>query len=146
MKFEIKKVVRALALAEYAEEYKDQTISVWVNPSVDTLRERDRLIGEYGTRLAEIRPLEAEPAEGAEKKRPVDPDLPKKVDVFMEWKASVFDEFFHQWFAALWSHGPETWTADECRDLGLKDPALYQWLKDRSMRMIEEHRAREKKA
>jgi hypothetical protein len=79
MKFEIAKIVRPVELADYAEEYGDRVIMVWVNPPVRLLEEHDQVVN----RVREVvsaalkgptpRPSQLPDGEGEEKNPPYPP-------------------------------------------------------------------------
>lgn len=129
MKIPIKKVVRDLDLGEYAEEYKGLTVKVWVNPDRGTIAERDELQQEFERQAQEMRNNQA------------------LAEPFLKWTAETYAPAILDWYARLWSQGePDThWTVDEMKELDGQDPALFDWMKRRSVQMVIQHRTREKK-
>lgn len=120
MKITVPKIVQGLRVREYAEEFGDLTIYVWVNPPRSLLEEM-------------FEKMERKPEE-------TDEDYAVKAGRVIEI------------FAELWSQcsDPEThWTKDELVQLGMEtmetDPALWPWLRNRTLEMISEHRRLEKK-
>jgi hypothetical protein len=130
MEFDIKKIIRDLPLEEYAEEYKGSTLKIWVNPDRGFIGRRDELQTEFDSRLRETKTNNA------------------LAEPFMTWVAEIYTPSVMDWYARLWSQGErEThWTVEELQALDERDPALFDWLKRRSVQMIVEHRTREKKA
>lgn len=131
MKIEIKKVTQDLDLGDYAEEYKGQglALKVWVNPDRGTIAERDDIQAEFDRQLQETKTNNA------------------LVEPFLKWVVEIYTPAVMDWYARLWSQGErEThWTVEELQALDERDPALFDWLKRRSVQMIVEHRTREKK-
>lgn len=130
MKFEVPKIVRTLGLAEYAPEFGEAALQVWVNPPLSLLKRYDALMGEIG--------------------RVVVGDLKDAED-----REAILRQLGDErmaWFAELWSQGDgEThWTVEEVRALVDEttetDPGLFQWMTAQSFRMIKEHRDNAKKA
>lgn len=145
MKLNITKVIQALDLGEYAEAMQGQVVQVWLNPDRATLRRRELLIEEYNRRLEALK----NPPQVTEKNRvKVAERFKTTLDEFNEFALGDFLKGIHEWFASLWSQHTDAgthWTTDELVELNEADPALYQWMKDRSLKMMEAHRSREKK-
>ena len=135
-RLDIPKILKQLELAQYAPEFGDAVIQVWVNPPRDMLRQ-------YGELLGEMKRLQAVIGIGDE----LNPDL---VGQHAEALRSVHDHL-KAWFASVWSQGPdETHWSEE--DIGAllehsneTDPGLWSWLVEQTMRLIGEHRKRQKK-
>lgn len=131
MKYLIPKIVRPLDLAEYAPELKGHTVVVWVNPDRAFVTQRDELIEQYNLKLDALK------------------DNPEGIEEFKAYTFETFLPGIFGWFAKLWSQGAEDdthWTVEEIRELEDADPALAEFMKRRSMQMIQEHRAKEKKS
>lgn len=147
MKIQIQKIVRPLDLGEYAHELKGQVVQVWINPDRITSRGRELLVEEYNRRLGALNksPELLEKIKASEDRQK---ELQQEIESFNTWAMGDFINGIHQWFADLWSQGADKesqWIAAELVELNEKEPALYGWMKNQSMQMIEDHRNREKK-
>ena len=153
MKFDVPKINRAIKLSEYAPEFGEAEILVWVNPPVRLMNEHDAAVREVVEitrgmiREAGKMPLTSPPApplrngEGSGK---IEGE---------EWKArleKVAGELARI-FSELWSQGPEDtrWTVEEIRELVKgtteTDPGLWPWLRNRTIQTIQDYRAGIKK-
>ena len=135
MKLLVKKIVRPLELAQYASELSGQTVQVWLNPTREMLKDRDQIFMDFAERQDAVeKAAEAERAE-----------LLKQ---FTDFMTNEFIDRNDEWFARLWSQHDDTsthWTVAELKALNDQDPALYKWMKERSMSMFQEFRSAEKK-
>lgn len=141
MKIQINKVVRPFDLGEYAKELAGQTVDVWVNPTRNILGKLDDLELRSSAELGKVR--NALPKEGEDRT-----NYQKALEHLEKWTKDEYAPRQREWYAALWSHGDDKerhWTADELKDLDDTDPALYQFMRTRTLEMIREHREREKK-
>jgi hypothetical protein len=130
MKIEIKKIIRPLDLGGYASEYQGQAVQVWVNPTLAVLDERDEIVQPYAAWVDMLK------------------DNPTRVGDFDAYVTEQFAPQINGWFARLWSQAEDIashWTVDEITIMQAHDPALLEWLKRHSMRLIAEHRSAEKK-
>lgn len=148
MKFQIPAIVKPIALCEYAPEYGERKIYVWVNPPKrlmdahdDVVRDIDQVRGKIRRKLAEL-VLEAEsappaPVDGGEES-PLRPTATSPIsengngggNAVPDLKALLADETAEMErtadrlvdvFAELWSAGGEPhFTADEVRELVLE--------------------------
>lgn len=156
-KIEVQKVVRKLRLGDYAPEYEDEGIGVWVNP---TRAERDawveirlelaecqdelgKLMDEGGRRKDEGGEEEKEGAMGTSRGEEV---------VAYGRRVEAANEAVWGWFARMWSQGKDAaghWTMEEVQELAAKlmedDPAMWTWLMRRTHEMQAEYRAGAKK-
>ena len=144
MKIEIKPLVRPVYLREYAEEYGDEAIWVWVNPPRLLRLEHWDIVKDFQAvvddRTALIEALE----EGAEP----DADAVASLDQQIE----ELSRRLYGWFAKLWSKHDDAdthWTAGDvegmveaCLD---SDPRLWDWVQDRHWELVREHREGVKK-
>lgn len=130
MQIQIKKLIRPLDLAGYASEMQGQAVQVWVNPTREVIQKRVALDDELAQRLKDSTTAETSAA-------------------LLEWTKATYEPGMREWFAQVWSQheNREThWTADELAQLDTIEPALVLWLNARTMQMIREHRATEKKS
>lgn len=150
MKLNLTRVTEPLDLGDYAEAYRGQVVQVWVNPDLATIRRRDLLIEKYNRMLNDMLEL-AKKTEGADEKarKKMAEKAREQIESFNAFALGEFTEGINKWFADLWSQGadPAThWTVEELVALNEQDPALYQWMKNRSVEMIGRHKDREKKS
>jgi len=155
MKIEIKRLVRPVFLRDYAEEYGDETIWVWVNPPRQLRLEHADIVqdfqvvvdarAELGAELEKA--IEQAKEEGTEVPE-ADPDTIARIDQ----QLNDLSDRLYAWFAELWSqHSDEEthWTGEEvvgmveaCLDA---DPQLWDWIQDEMWRLVREHREGVKK-
>jgi hypothetical protein len=145
MKIEIRKIVQPLQLSDYAPEYDDARLMVWVNPPKGLLETRTEL---------------AERANGLKRElqnalKLSEAETPMVVKDAVKGIAEELAGIGHEmvtWLATIWSQGePETqFSAEELQEFILEaeesDPAFYVWLVDQTLLMIYSHRARQKKS
>ena len=122
-----KPVLQALALKGYHPDY-DQVIMVCINPQPEILQECGDVLQEYSLRIAEL-----------QKQKPgACPD--QKLTELTSWLEKQVEPKINQWFARLWSYGSETFTADDLAGIHHVDPHLLNWLKRRTLEMINSQR------
>ncbi|HAM41549.1 MAG TPA: hypothetical protein DCP69_09490 [Candidatus Omnitrophica bacterium] len=142
MPIEIRKVVRPLKLSEFAQEYGDQVIEVWVNPPRAKRAEYARAAFLTRTGVARLdAPVTEETPELDEETRT------KIVAQIAEGNEGVF-----AYFGELWSQGPDVskhLTSAQVKDFAVRcmeeDQALWSFMVNRTLALIEEHRVGEKK-
>ena len=141
MKFEIKPLVRPINLSEYAEEYGDQAIWVWVNIPRALRVAHAEIVRDFEVVTNERKALAEDPDDVTE----------EAVDEHAE-KLDELSTRLYGWFAEVWSkhEDPEThWTAedvDELVDVCLdSDPRMWSWIQDEHWRLVTEHREGVKK-
>lgn len=151
-KFDVLKIVRTIRLAEYAEEYGEAVIHVWVNPPRPMLAAHDALVLESGMLRKGLEPLaegarsKERPAEESAPSKPSDDEIKKAVGRLLEISTEHL-----AWFATIWSQGPEGthWTAQEVGELvdayAETDPRFFEWVSERTVALIREHRTGQKK-
>ncbi len=142
MDIAIRRVTRPLWLREFAEEYDDIKLDVWVNPTRGMLTDYGDIqkasVGAV-VRLKELAELVG-----------TDPD-----NVTDKEKASVaalMDDANNRtfaWYADVWSQGNEEITPDEVREFSIRcqedDPALWEFILNKTWELINDHRDRSKK-
>jgi len=156
-KFEYKAVIEPLRLGEYHPDYGQESIEVCVNPRPEFMDERSKLLNEYTERYAKTNDLmkERENLQTKQVKRPAKTE--KRIDElndlieqsaadFLEWNDKEFVPQANAWFARLWSFGEDEWSVEDTQQIQEQDPAMLNWLKKRSMEMIEAHKEGAKKA
>jgi len=140
MKIEIPKITRALKLSEYAPEFGEAEIVVWVNPP-------KRMVLEYVSLVNASDEIKKALAEAVKEAKQVDQaDQERKLAEMAQTGERIID-----WYAELWSQGAEDtrWSVEDIKQLleGTQDtdPGLWSWLTFKSQLMIRTHRGRAKK-
>ena len=139
MRFQVPKIVRPLALTDYAPEMvkpgtaEPLLVWVWVNPPVALLDAYDEAL-ERGRELA----ARLDKAAGDDEIRALAQEL------------SANGRRFAEWFAEIWSQGKDEgthWTAQDVLDMGSNetDPGLHSWLSARTRELIRAHREGQQK-
>ena len=128
-------ILQGLDLSEYHESLKGETLQVWVNPPLTIREEHAQVFFEWN--LAEV-----ETGKGVENKLP-----DEKLAAFKALR-DKYEARINEWFCRIWSQGPEDsrMPLEELTVLNASDPAFVEWLKRRTMTLIEEHRREQKKA
>lgn len=134
MRFDIPKIIKAVSLGGYAPELEAVVVSVWVNPPRNLL---DGYI-QLTERTRQIQTALDGVAADTEQTKTLIDELNKI--------ALGFSEFY----SALWSQGGDPashWTVDDVKQLATldTDPALYQYLTERTWAAIHEHRSAHRK-
>ncbi len=136
----IPKILRPLALKDYAPEFGEAVIQIWANPPRDLWLKHNPLVQE--ARSLQKRLLE-----------PEDPDAikdPEEAKAAAERLVELGREV-QAWYSEIWSQGPEAtrWTPAEIEELvsGTQDtdPKLWMWLSGRTLELIAQHRYEAKK-
>ena len=173
MKISIPKVVRPIRLSDYAPEFGEQVIGMWVNPS----REKRLEFNAAVERGREARALfaalvadddaiarhtkdstEAEKDHQREFSRLVLDDLENIKELDEDERAEqladamkrikAHGEEVHAWYAEMWSQGEDKWTTEEVSELvevAVKDdPKLWDFIQESSLDAMSEYRTRKK--
>ena len=134
MKISIPRVTRPVALSEYAPEYGDQTIQMWVNPP----RENRLAFAAISDKFA---PVQDQLQQAIEQE-----DSDRVGELAKEIEALGLE--IYAWYAEMWSQGGDTWTAEDVKELAETaldaDPGLWSFLQDRSLEVMGEYRRRKK--
>ncbi len=174
MKIKIPKVVRPIRLSDYAPEFGDQEIGMWVNPSRDkrlefvgiTERARDtRAL--MAALVADERSIEQLTKDSQEAKKEHERQFAHNVLAIIEAVKDLDDDEraerlaeavgcikeqgveIHAWYAEMWSQGDgEKWTGEEVKELAEAaintDPGLWDFLQESSLDAMSEYRTRKK--
>lgn len=134
---EWKPVIQPLDLGEYNPALAGQVMPVCVNPPQEVMNERAKLMGEYLDGYAEYSKLV--------KTKDAPSDALEKIQAFDEWSKNTFSPAVDGWYARLFSHGEDAYTADDIAEFARVDAHFYNWLLRRAIEMIEEHRTGRKK-
>jgi len=135
MRFEIPRMLRPLQLSDYAVEFGDAVIQVWVNPPGEKRRTYGEIVGLM---------------DGIKSKIPADTPSSEQVEQLVEELRGLQIRLI-AWFSEIWSQGPQEtrWSEEDIRfllDYSMDtDPKLWAWLVENTMRLIGEHRSRQKK-
>ena len=150
MKIEIKPLVRPIRLREYAEEYGDEAIWVWVNPPRRLRQEHQRIAEDFQAvmdeRAALLKDLEQVAATAEETGvAPSEPD--PDVVASLDQQITELSRRLYGVIAELWSQHDDAelhWTADDIEEMveacSDADPPLWNWMQDELWRLILEHR------
>lgn len=155
MKIDIPKIVLTVDLGEYATELAGKLLYVWVNQPKEKLREYDDLVTDLQEKsLAEAQkilvdgkePTAVEPTPNIIGK--VFDQLRTMMLKKREKKGDGIDAKLLQWYAEMWSQGPEEsrWTASELQALEEQDPSFLSWAIARSWNKRNEHIQLKKKS
>jgi hypothetical protein len=135
--------VQPLTLGDYADEMKDMTLFVWVNPPRALRTARAEMLAELS---GMIRAVSSE----AKAKAPAGKGLLAgalayfKKDAQPKGYAQVQMKL-HGWLAEILSQGEEQYTAQEIAEMADADIVLYEWILRRVIEMMEQFRAEKKK-
>lgn len=136
MEIRIPKIVRPLALADYADEYGAAAMDVWLNPPTSLYEQIDATMRATDDLVAELRKV-------------AETDKARADEIRDEINASSAK--VNGWLSDIWSQGePEThMSVDDIKKLADEtkenDPALFRWLVAQTWLMILKHRAGLKK-
>ena len=134
MKISIPRVTRPIALSDYAPEYGDQEIQMWVNPP------RERRLA-FATISDKFGPLQGQLQEAIAAE-----DSERVGELAAEIEALGLE--IYAWYAGMWSQGKDKWTAEDVKELAETaldaDPGLWSFLQDRSLEVMGEYRRRKK--
>jgi len=144
MKIELRRITRPVRLGDYAEEYGEEVVQVWVNPS----RAKRLELQAIGEASAQARDRLAELANGVDGEA-----SDEQRQAVVDEVTAINEEFdaltdsLAAWYADIWSQHPneEThWAAEDVSELVAacleNDPAFWSWLQGETMRLIREHR------
>ena len=131
MKITIPKVTRPIALSDYAPEFGEQVIEMWVNPPREKRLAFAGIMDRYRDTLARI-----EQAEDSD-------DLADLTQQIVDQAGEL-----HAWYAEMWSQGEDEWTAEQVKELAEAaldtDPGLWDFVQERSLDLMQEYRRRKK--
>ena len=123
-KFPMPKIIRPLKLADYAPEYGDASIQIWVNPPKEVRDRRFDLLGEFVRKDTDFKAAKKTKAE-----------IETQATWQKDWKAR-----WTGWLAHLWSQSPDPaqhWTQAEIEEMDATDPALVRWLIQQTLEMVD---------
>ena len=136
MKIKIAKIIRPLNLADYAEEYGDAAVDVWLNPPSEVTDEISRAIREISAAYDLLKDLRSGDAKADELRATIEAQSEKMAGLF----------------SRIWSQGKDPNNHISLEDIkslveegSQNGDPLYAWMKNESWRMVLEHRAGIKK-
>ena len=133
MKINIPRVVRPVALSEYAPEFGDQAIQMWVNPPRKVRLEFADIMDRYREVLSMIEEAESD-----------DPNLENLAEGIV-----IIAGELHGWYAQMWSQGEDEWAAEDVKafiEAALDtDPGLWDFVQEGCLDAMAAYR-RQKKA
>jgi hypothetical protein len=145
MRIEIEKVLQNLPLAEYAPEYGEKHLVVWVNPSRKVLQERIAQAERGQALRSELDELHTSAGQ-----KPAEQALARARTVVEE--LSVIGRDSLAWMSEILSQGAEdtrmsaeelTAFVADCEEL---DPGFWPWISKMVWQMISDYRLQKKKA
>lgn len=151
MKIEVKKIVRPIPLREYAEEFGDEAIWVWVNPPRQVRLDYWQIAEEFSAFVSErLTLIEALADEAGEDKTLDELDVPQETRERLEAldaKLESMSRRIYAWFAEMWSQSQdeaEHWTAAQVEEIATAfmetDPRFWGWIQEQHWRLLSEHR------
>jgi len=147
--FEIPKCFKSIRLADYAPEYKDQHIDVWVNPPSSILLERDAVIEQINIENEAIEAISREIAK-IQNQEEIKAAF-KKNGAHLQEIGQKIQELYRSiwpWYAKiLFIDGSQINEKDLLEIFETStdtDPKFTAWLTSRAMELIIEHRQQRK--
>ena len=132
MKINIPKVVRPIRLSDYAPEFGEQAIQMWVNPPRELRLRYFDITEDYKA----VRDQLEQSEEGD--------DLTPLVERVVELANGIY-----AWYAEMWSQGGGEWTMEDVQEFAQAamdtDPALWDFVQESSLDVLQAYR-RQKKA
>ena len=131
MKINIPRVVRPVQLSDYAPEFGEQAIGMWVNPPRAKRLEFAGITERFKGVQDQI--------EGCD-------DGDELEGLFDQIKALGLE--MYAWYAEMWSQGDDEWTAEGVQELAEAaldtDPGLWDFVQESSLDAMQEYRRRKK--
>ena len=134
MEFKIPKIMKKIEFKEYSLEFGDTTFEVWVNPPRVLLTEQAAIVDEMRKIVAEV---DARVKKGDMKE---DPALKERLE--------ALNTAMEAWYGSILTQNGEPLTAEDihtlvtqCMDI---DPRFWDWLRDKALSAIAEHREAQK--
>lgn len=136
----IPKITKAINFSEYAPEFGEAHVEVWVNPPKSLLNEQSQIVLAVSDLVREINKL------NAKKPIPTDDDI-KKVDELRK-KLETLNEQLTEWYAKVISQDGQPISIEDLSklfDAAIEsDPRFLDFLRDRTLGAILEHREQRK--
>lgn len=134
MQFDFPKIVRPIHLKEYAPEFGDAVVEVWVNPSRGERFNVFEMAKKHQELIRKMLEIHKD-----------DPGIKKMQDEELAVRTEIY-----AWFANIWSQGKDPsnhWTVEEVEELHKSDtdPTFYAWLTSTTQAMINDWRMSLKK-
>ena len=141
----VKKVIRPLDLGDFQPEYKGTVIEVWVNPPVSVKFALPDLLREWQGAIAK-RVLLEKPLTEEEKKQGITAEERTAQIDFAKDAETVAKRALYEWFSQVWQDSPIEDVMEMVDRLEIEDPALLMFMRDRTVRMVNEYYVARKKA
>ncbi len=147
MKLIIPKIVEKLNLSDYAKEFGDQTMDVWVNPDKEVGEMHDRNIERTNLIINKLIELKAERQSKGEKWFE---DVGKGLQAEFLANLEAADKKAKEWYSIIWSQGEDETrvTIEEVSKLAEtakeSDPMFFRWICEKTIDMIVAHRVNRK--
>lgn len=140
MKFDIPRIVRAVPLRDYAPEYGEHVIWMWVNPPRAKRQAFAGIAAQWKLLQKRLTDLGAETGAGDSE------ELTALVETLIEQ-----GRLLYAWWAEMWSQGddPDThWTAEEVQEMAEaaldSDMGLWEYMQDASLEAVQAYREQKK--
>jgi len=157
MKLKIEKILKKLALKEYAEGYAAAEITVWTNPPREMRKRLSELKQEF--MQAHLDQAKRELDIKAFRKNnpaPVDPPIVSKEETEYQASLQAYKTWILEWnlraqawYAEIWSQGEDAEThlsEEEVERACESSPDFVRWLIERTNALFVQQREQEKKA
>jgi len=132
MKINIPKVTRPIRLSDYAPEFGEQVIEMWVNPPRDVRLEFARIADEFKAVRDALAAVEDADEAG---------ELVQQI--------TDLGQSIYAWYAQMWSQAGDEWTVEDVQEFANEalelDPALWDYVQETSLDLMQAYR-RQKKA
>ena len=153
MKINIPRIVRSVRLSDYAPEYGEQEVWMWVNPPKALTLQFQALTDEDNDLLARIteltKPLLGDGGEDVGEEAQA--EIADALAPLFERRQVLAGEVF-AWWAEMWSqhHDAEThWTAGEVQELAEAamehDPGFWRFLLEQTSATVKDYREQKKR-
>ncbi len=174
MKVNIPKVTRPIRLSDYAPEFGEQVIEMWVNPPRKLRLAFADITDRARAERVQIAALAADEdaldqytkdrsdpdkkkhqrdfaanvlAAHAEAKDLPDDEKAERLTAHFKHTAEIGEEL-NAWYAEMWSQGEDEWTAEDVKELAEAaldtDPGLWDFVQESSLDAMQEYRRRKK--
>lgn len=131
MKLKIEKILKPLELKDYAPEYGDASLMVWINPPRAMREKLNELYAEFRQKTLKQSKREVEVSQDKSV-------LKKELD---EYKAFIKDwnHRVQEWYVQIWSQGVADthWSVEELEEIDQADPKLMAWMLTRTQELLD---------
>lgn len=131
-KIEIPKIFKTVNFSEFAEEFGEQSLDIWVNIPKKLIDERNALIIQGNAVKETLGKLV----------KAKDPDL-EKIEAVKQEYLKVDDQMV-SWYTNVWYMNGEPLSEEEVKELHKaaieNDPAFLDWIVGKTFELMKEHR------